>query len=418
MLKMSPDGSHSVWIRRLTGDFAERRSVTLLQGFCCCCCCVQAPVNAACGLVSGLLLPAAGPLRATRPIPWPLRLRIAGAGLIIGAAQGTTALFMWPQWADNLAVYVGSGALLAIVGGVLVARAWRADRWHRATLGLAPRYGRVIALGAALGFALGSFLVSAVHAYDHTRFPPGLVPVSVVASAALGMWLGRWLVKRDERSAFLPQPHLARTLGGLIGANLAVVLTAILCSVVDWWPEVHPPWTLAVLLGCLVVAAVWSAAVCVAKARQGGVPAQRIHSALVVATDGLVGAAAVFVGLHIASNDPGPYWSLAALSLAVVGLVVWTLLARRGHHAAVRSAAEGAQVPRCLHCDYNLTGLTSTRCPECGESFDADVIQRLARAPVFPITFWHPLSTSPIGGALVGAIIVLLVSAIAVILGW
>jgi hypothetical protein len=99
MLKMSPDGSRSVWIRRLAGDFAERRSTTLFQGFCaCCCCCVQAPVNAACGLVSGLLLPAAGPWRAPRPVPWPLRLRIAGASLIIGAAQGTTALFMWPRW--------------------------------------------------------------------------------------------------------------------------------------------------------------------------------------------------------------------------------------------------------------------------------------------------------------------------------
>ena len=27
---------------------------------------------------------------------------------------------------------------------------------------------------------------------------------------------------------------------------------------------------------------------------------------------------------------------------------------------------------RCLNCDYNLTGLTEPRCPECGQPFEAE----------------------------------------------
>jgi hypothetical protein len=33
----------------------------------------------------------------------------------------------------------------------------------------------------------------------------------------------------------------------------------------------------------------------------------------------------------------------------------------------------------CANCDYNLTGLTENRCPECGNSFDPAELQRLLR---------------------------------------
>lgn len=415
---MSPERPRSVWIRRLAGDFTERGSVTLLEGFCCCCCCcccIQAPVHAACGVASGLLLPAVGPLRSTRPLPWPLRLRLAGAGLVVGVAHGTTALLMWTAWHHSLAAYVGSGALLAIVGGVLVALALRADRWHRATLGLVPRCGRSLALGAALGFALGSLLVSAAHAYDENSPQLSVVSVAVGVAAVLGLLVGWWLVTRDERSVPWPQPYLARTLGGLIGANLAATLTAIVCNTVRWWSEAGPP-SMAGVLGGLVVAAAWSAAACVAKARQGGERVQRPHSALVAATDGLVGAAVVFAGILIAEAAVPAYWYVAALVLAVMGFVAWTLLARRGRPLPARDGAEVERAPRCLRCGYNLTGLTSPRCPECGEPFEADVVQRLARTPAFPITVWHPLSTSPIGGALAGACLLFLAFLIGLLL--
>lgn len=34
---------------------------------------------------------------------------------------------------------------------------------------------------------------------------------------------------------------------------------------------------------------------------------------------------------------------------------------------------------RCPRCDYNLTGLTRARCPECGETFDWDEVRRAAQ---------------------------------------
>ena|GEM_PF-963481 len=415
-MKTSPERPRSVWIRSLGGDFAERRSVTLLQGFCCCCCCcVQAPVNAVCGVAGGLLLPAVGPLRSTRPVPWPLRLRLAGAGLLVGVAHGTTALLMWPSWPGSLAAYVGSGALLAVVGAVAVLLALRADRWHRATLDLVPRSARSLALGAALGFALGSLLVSAVHAYDENSPQLSVVSVAVGVAAVLGLLVGWWLVRRDEGSVPWPQPHLARTLGSLIGANLAATLTAIGCNTVYWWSEARPSWALPGLLGGLLVAAAWSGAVCVAKARQRGARVQRSECALVVATDGLVGAVVVFAGILIAEGGGWFNWYVAALVLAVMGFVAWTLLARWGGRLPARDCGEVEKTPRCLRCGYNLTGLTSPRCPECGEPFEADIVQRLARTPAFPITFWHPLSMSPVGGALAGACLVFLVALTAAI---
>ncbi len=34
--------------------------------------------------------------------------------------------------------------------------------------------------------------------------------------------------------------------------------------------------------------------------------------------------------------------------------------------------AEGRQVGFCKNCDYDLTGLTSNRCPECGKEFEPE----------------------------------------------
>lgn len=38
--------------------------------------------------------------------------------------------------------------------------------------------------------------------------------------------------------------------------------------------------------------------------------------------------------------------------------------------------------PRCPNCEYNLTGLTESRCPECGEPFDWEQVIRQAANPV------------------------------------
>lgn len=46
---------------------------------------------------------------------------------------------------------------------------------------------------------------------------------------------------------------------------------------------------------------------------------------------------------------------------------------------------EHAQHLHCLHCGYDLTGLTEHRCPECGRGFDENALRRAATR--FPLTF-------------------------------
>jgi hypothetical protein len=42
----------------------------------------------------------------------------------------------------------------------------------------------------------------------------------------------------------------------------------------------------------------------------------------------------------------------------------------------------------CLHCQYNLTGLTENRCPECGSEFDPDALRRILSGQPQPIPGW------------------------------
>jgi hypothetical protein len=42
----------------------------------------------------------------------------------------------------------------------------------------------------------------------------------------------------------------------------------------------------------------------------------------------------------------------------------------------------------CLHCDYNLTGLSERRCPECGTAFEPQAVKSFAAKALKPIGFW------------------------------
>ncbi len=58
------------------------------------------------------------------------------------------------------------------------------------------------------------------------------------------------------------------------------------------------------------------------------------------------------------------------------------------HHRQTTSAVDVLRTDtaglRCPGCDYDLTGLTESRCPECGQAFDAAAL----RSGVWPATPW------------------------------
>jgi hypothetical protein len=52
-------------------------------------------------------------------------------------------------------------------------------------------------------------------------------------------------------------------------------------------------------------------------------------------------------------------------------------------HAPVAPAVLADSGLRCPRCEYNLTGLTDARCPECGTTFDWEAVRRAAQnAPI------------------------------------
>jgi hypothetical protein len=55
------------------------------------------------------------------------------------------------------------------------------------------------------------------------------------------------------------------------------------------------------------------------------------------------------------------------------------MTANTGNPATTPELAATDSGLRCPRCDYNLTGLTRARCPECGETFDWDAVRRASQ---------------------------------------
>jgi len=64
---------------------------------------------------------------------------------------------------------------------------------------------------------------------------------------------------------------------------------------------------------------------------------------------------------------------LVVLTLGLTILVVF-LIWRDGYRGGWRAARN--QAPHCPQCTYNLSGLTRTRCPECGMELTLDELWR------------------------------------------
>ncbi len=79
-----------------------------------------------------------------------------------------------------------------------------------------------------------------------------------------------------------------------------------------------------------------------------------------------------------------------AIGLQMLVLLIVLLAAGFVAFRMLRRPRRQGQTPHCARCDYNLTGLTSERCPECGtEMIAANVVYgELVRRPLSKVAAW------------------------------
>jgi hypothetical protein len=129
----------------------------------------------------------------------------------------------------------------------------------------------------------------------------------------------------------------------LIGADLVTMAALATAWTLVWRGQVHwPRWrvwaTVALAIGALVPAAMVGAATALAVRR----------------------------GEELAILMAGMAWITAWL---IGSALVWR---ERPAERAARLQAHGVRTISCPACSYNLTGLKSTTCPECGATYTVD----------------------------------------------
>jgi hypothetical protein len=129
----------------------------------------------------------------------------------------------------------------------------------------------------------------------------------------------------------------------------------------------------------------------------------------VAATDGLAGGALAFLGIAAWEEFRWDRGWVTGFAAFVAGGVTWWALARRTRAVGTRSVGVDEHALFCPNCGYNLTGLPSERCPECGRLFDVAKLRLAWHPGMATISTWHPVSTSPVGGSLVGLCAMLVV---------
>ena len=71
------------------------------------------------------------------------------------------------------------------------------------------------------------------------------------------------------------------------------------------------------------------------------------------------------------SASPWLRRTLIALYSFIVTIVGWKMTLRDRYRRLLREELIQLGVPICVHCGYDLRGLTESRCPECGRAFDS-----------------------------------------------
>lgn len=66
------------------------------------------------------------------------------------------------------------------------------------------------------------------------------------------------------------------------------------------------------------------------------------------------------------------YALLIIAAIACTFAALWLL--RRQYQKRLREYLLNKGIPVCLHCGYNLSGLTEPRCPECGRTFEPAIL--------------------------------------------
>jgi hypothetical protein len=109
---------------------------------------------------------------------------------------------------------------------------------------------------------------------------------------------------------------------------------------------------------------------------------RRVHSAIVAAI-ALCSAALIWAILtRVCDIDSGVAAILGSTIGPLLGMMGTVLIYRETPlDRATRASAAKAVEVHCPNCDYNLAGLTATRCPECGKEYTLEALLAAQAAP-------------------------------------
>ena len=84
----------------------------------------------------------------------------------------------------------------------------------------------------------------------------------------------------------------------------------------------------------------------------------------------LAGMIATLLTAVFLSRSPAAVLALGAGFFALLSVVAYQaqlIWLRSGLRAFLADEAQHSALPLCIHCGYNVQGLASNRCPECGQ---------------------------------------------------